>query len=457
MAGLTCALQALPLHTFNIQLKTMNSEDSSITAIKPTDLRGILKYVSMFREHVFVVALDGSLVAHVNFKNVLLDIAVLRSLHIRVVLVHGIGQQLSELAKSRSLEITNPHGETLTDATTLALASETSALVNQEIMQGLTRIGLRCVNCNAVRAKIAGVVNGVDQLLSGVVDKLDLSMLKRLLEADTIPLIAPIAQDRNGENLRLNSDRLAAELAEKLEASKLIYLTAQDGLKLDGNAVKNLSLEELERLLASKQECIPDRLLSKLNQSAKTLRAGTPRTHILDGREFGALLNEVFDKVGIGTMIYGNEYQSIRPAKPEDAYSIYNITRNAVRTEHLRQRNQKEIEDTIEDYHVHEIDGSIVACLYLKCWKEKEHAELGSVYVLPFYQGKGVGRRMVHYAVDLARKNGIRRLIALSTQAAPFFSEVCHFIEGKLSDLHEDQRRAYETSGRNSKILYTDL
>ena len=435
----------------------MNSEDSSITAIKPTDLRGILKYVSMFREHVFVVALDGSLVAHVNFKNVLLDIAVLRSLHIRVVLVHGIGQQLSELAKSRSLEITNPHGETLTDATTLALASETSALVNQEIMQGLTRIGLRCVNCNAVRAKIAGVVNGVDQLLSGVVDKLDLSMLKRLLEADTIPLIAPIAQDRKGENLRLNSDRLAAELAEKLEASKLIYLTAQDGLKLNEKAVKNLSLEELEKLLASKQACIPDRLLSKLNQSAKTLRAGTARTHILDGRQFGALLNEVFDKVGIGTMIYGNEYQSIRPAKPEDAYAIYNITRNAVRTEHLRQRDQKEIEDTIEDYHVHEIDGSIVACLYLKCWKEKEHAELGSVYVLPFYQGKGVGRRMVHYAVDLARKNGIRRLIALSTQAAPFFSEVCHFIEGKLSDLHEDQRRAYETSGRNSKILYTDL
>ena len=69
----------------------MNSEDSSIAAIKPTDLRGILKYVSMFREHVFVVALDGSLVAHVNFKNVLLDIAVLRSLHIRVVLVYESG------------------------------------------------------------------------------------------------------------------------------------------------------------------------------------------------------------------------------------------------------------------------------------------------------------------------------------------------------------------------------
>ena len=92
-------------------------------AIKPTDLRGILKYVPMFREQVFVVAIDGSLIAHVNFENVLLDIAVLRSLHIRVVIVHGIGQQLSELANVRSVPITNPHGETLTDVATLELAT----------------------------------------------------------------------------------------------------------------------------------------------------------------------------------------------------------------------------------------------------------------------------------------------------------------------------------------------
>ena len=70
--------------------------------VKPTDLRGILKYVPMFRDHVFVLALDGSLVAHENFQNVLLDIAVLRSLHIKVVLVYGVGQQLKALAKQNS-------------------------------------------------------------------------------------------------------------------------------------------------------------------------------------------------------------------------------------------------------------------------------------------------------------------------------------------------------------------
>jgi amino-acid N-acetyltransferase len=435
----------------------MTSDPFRTKTIKPTDLRGILRYVSMFREHVFVVALDGSLVANVNFENVLLDIAVLRSLHIRVVVVHGIGQQLIELAASRALEISNPHAENSTDATTLELASETAALVNQKIMQGLTRSGLRCANCNGVRAKATGIVGGVDQLFTGVVDKLDLPLLKRLLEADTIPVITPVAPNREGQNLRLNSDLLASELAVKMEASKLIYLTAHDSLALEHGPVKNLSLEELDALLESDAQPIPERLLSKLKNAAQTIRAGIPRTHILDGRQFGALLNEVFDKVGIGTMLYGNDYQSIRTAKAEDAYSIFNITRNAVRAERLRERNQAEIEANIKDYHVYEIDGSIVACLYLKVWEDSHHAELGSVYVLPFYQGKGVGRRMVHYALSCARKKGVQRLTALSTQAAAFFSEICEFAEGGLEDLHEEQRLAYEVNQRNSKIFYRDL
>ena len=94
-----------------------------------------------------------------------------------------------------------------------------------------------------------------------------------------------------------------------------------------------------------------------------------------------------------------------------------------------------------------------MACLYLKCWKEKEH-ELGSVYVL-HYQGKASVAEW--YTTQLiSRENGIRRLIASVRRQRLSFQSFA-FIEGKLSDLHEDQRRAYETSGRNSKILYTDL
>lgn len=433
--------------------------DNSISesTIKPTDLRGILKYVPMFREQIFVIAIDGSLVAHENFQNVLLDIAVLRSLNIHVVLVHGAGLQLRNMAETRGIEITNPHGEGATDAQTLELATEASARVTLSIMQGLSRNALRCATCNGVRSTEVGIVKGVDQLQSGKVDKLDITLFKQLLDSKTIPVAAPIAFNRDGASLRLNSDHLAAELASKLNASKLIYMTTQDGLKLHGAPLTNIPVAELETLLEAGIENIPERLLSKVQHAVKAINAGTPRAHILDGRVFGALLNEIFDKVGIGTMVYSNDYQSIRQAIPADAYSIYNITRNGVRSATLRDRSKESIEASIENFLVYEIDGSIVACVNLQTYDDGAVVEVGSVYVQPFYQNRGVGRKMVKYACAEAERRKAKRVIALTTQSSNFFTKVCEFSEGDINDLPKERQEDYTANGRNSKILYRDL
>ena len=425
--------------------------------IKPTDLRGILKYVPMFRDHVFVLAIDGSLVAHENFQNVLLDIAVLRSLNIKVVLVHGVGQQIEALAKQKETTISDPHGELETDAVTLELATEAAAMVSLEVMQGLTRNGLRCATCNGVRSKEIGIFKGEDQLSSGAVDKIDDVLFNKLLDADTIPVITPIAFNREGAPLRINSDLLASELASKLNASKLIYMTTQEGLQISGQSLTNLPVADLEGLIKTATKQMPERLLSKFKHAAKAINAGTPRAHILDGRLFGALLNEIFDKVGIGTMVYSNDYQSIRRAVAADAHSIYNITQNGVRSESLRERSQESIAATIDDYLVYEIDGSIVGCVNLKIYDSGDIAEIGSVYVQAFYQNKGVGRKMVEFACAEAQERGSRRAIAMTTQASKFFSKVCAFEEGTVNDLPAERREDYAQNGRNSKVLYLDL
>jgi len=425
--------------------------------IKPTDLRGILKYVPMFRDHVFVLAIDGSLVAHENFQNVLLDIAVLRSLNIKVVLVHGVGQQIEALAKQKKTTISDPHGELETDAVTLELATEAAAMVSLEVMQGLTRNGLRCATCNGVRSKEIGILKGEDQLSSGAVDKIDDVLFNKLLDADTIPVITPIAFNREGAPLRINSDLLASELASKLNASKLIYMTTQEGLQISGQSLTNLPVADLEGLIKTATKQMPERLLSKFKHAAKAINAGTPRAHILDGRLFGALLNEIFDKVGIGTMVYSNDYQSIRRAVTADAHSIYNITQNGVRSESLRERSQESIAATIDDYLVYEIDGSIVGCVNLKIYDSSDIAEIGSVYVQAFYQNKGVGRKMVEFACAEAQERGSRRAIAMTTQASKFFSKICAFEEGTVNDLPAERREDYAQNGRNSKVLYLDL
>jgi amino-acid N-acetyltransferase len=406
----------------------------------------------MFRDHVFVLAIDGSLVAHENFQNVLLDIAVLRSLNIKVVLVHGVGQQIEVLAKQKETAISDPQ----TDAVTLELATEAAAMVSLKVMQGLTRNGLRCATCNGVRSKEIGIFKGKDQLSSGAVDKIDEVLFNKLLDADTIPVITPIAFNRDGAPLRINSDLLASELASKLKASKLIYMTTQEGLQISGQPLTNLPVADLEGLIETTKQ-MPDRLLSKFKHAAKAINVGTPRAHILDGRLFGALLNEIFDKVGIGTMVYSNDYQSIRRAVTADAHSIYNITQNGVRTESLRERTQESIATTIDDYLVYEIDGSIVGCVNLKIYDSGDIAEIGSVYVQAFYQNKGVGRKMVEFACAEAQERGSRRAIAMTTQASNFFSKVCAFEEGTVNDLPAERREDYAQNGRNSKVLYLDL
>ena len=431
----------------------MTSDENNI---KPTDLRGILKYVPMFRDHVFVLAIDGSLVAHENFQNVLLDIAVLRSLNIKVVLVHGVGQQLKALAEQKETTISDPHGELETDAATLKLATEAAAMVSLEVMQGLTRNGLRCATCNGVRSKEIGIFKGKDQLSSGAVDKIDEVLFNKLLDADTIPVITPIAFNREGAPLRINSDLLASELASKIQASKLIYMTTQEGLQISGQPLTNLPVADLEGLIVTTKQ-MPERLLSKFKHATKAINAGTPRAHILDGRLFGVLLNEIFDKVGIGTMVYSNDYQSIRRAVTADAHSIYNITQNGVRTESLRERSQESIAAMIDDYLVYEIDGSIVGCVNLKIYDSGDIAEIGSVYVQAFYQNKGVGRKMVEFACAEAQARGSRRAIAMTTQASKFFSKICAFEEGTVNELPAERREEYAQNGRNSKVLYLDL
>jgi amino-acid N-acetyltransferase len=432
------------------------SQDES--PIKPADLRGILKYVPMFRDHVFVIAFDGSIVEHENFANTITDIAVMRSLNIKVVLVHGIGKQLRDTAARAGATLTDFYGEGPTDIKTLALAREASAIVSQEMLEALSQAGMKCAMTNAVRATEVGVLRGKDMLLTGKVEKVDTALLKNLIALDVVPLVSPVLSSREGKSLRVNSDELASELAQALGASKLIYLTPHAGLTVDGESELNLSLDALRKVLASKKAGgIEDRLLSKARCAVRALDGGVARAHILDGRILGGLLTEIFDKVGLGTMIHANAYEQIRPAKKKDARAIHNITKQGAKNEQLVQRTLQYVEQNIEDYFVFEIDESVIGCARLRQYPGTKTVEIGTVYVQPFYQGKDVGRKLVEYGELAAAKLGANKLLALTTQAYGFFHAVCEFTDGSLSDLPAARRAELKTGGRNSKILFKKI
>ncbi|MBI4624427.1 MAG: amino-acid N-acetyltransferase [Verrucomicrobia bacterium] len=428
------------------------------TTIKPTDLRGILTYVPRFQGQIFIIAIDGSIVADENFSNLLVDIAVLRSLAIKVVIAHGISQQLEELSTMRKIPISNADGTGVTDAATLDLATRASSRVSHLLVEGLTQNGLKCATTNAVRALPLGIIKGVDQQFTSKVERIDKDFLGELIDRHVVPIVSPIAFGPDGKALRVNSDLLAAELAEALHATKIIYLTPQEGLEIDGKVRREISVDALRKLLETEPARIAEAGFSKATHAVKAIETGTPRVHILDGRIFDGLLNEVFSSEGVGSLVYGNDYQQIRKARKADVRQIYNLTRNAVRREELIHRTQQAIEKNIDQFFVFEIDENIIACVTLYFYPDKpQTAEIGSLYVMPFYHHRGIGKKMVDYACMIAKERGATTTIAVSTQSFGFFSNVCGFEETTKEILPEARLKLYEDSGRNAKVLVKRL
>ena len=121
--------------------------------VNVSDLREILQYVPRFRERVFVVAVDGEVAASENFANVLLDLAVLRSLSVKVVLVHGASHQVVELARERGVALTNSDGTGVTDEATLELSIMAAIRLTNQMMEGLSAVDLRAAYINAIIAQ----------------------------------------------------------------------------------------------------------------------------------------------------------------------------------------------------------------------------------------------------------------------------------------------------------------
>ena len=420
--------------------------------IKVSDLRGILEYVRLYRDQIFVLSIDGSVIASPSFKNLVADIAVLKSLGINLVIVHGIGRQLKDAAHRAKIKPSDIYGQNPVDDATMALAREVSVRVTQTVVDALAGQSLRCVTTNAVRATEVGIISGVNYMNAGKIDRVDFRALENLLSLGMIPVLSPCAADRNGKVFRIDSDLLAAKLASGLGATKLIFLTETRGLMTGREKALAIPVGAVDKIVAERRAEVDPRVLSKVNSALEALDgARTQRAHILDGTQFACLLTELFDKVGCGTMIYADQYQSIRRAKPEDIDLIYNLTRMSSKSQNLVYRDREEVAKNIDFYYVYEMDGSIIAFVSLLdigggC------AELASLHVQPFYQGHGVGRRMVEFIRALAKKEGYKKLFTLSTKSAPFF-EVCGFKAAKPASLPKGRLAKYEASGRNSKVF----
>ena len=282
-------------------------------------------------------------------------------------------------------------------------------------------------------------------------------MLQTLLSQGITPVVPPLGFDGEGNTFRLNSDAVALMVAKSLQASKLIFISGEDGLMNNDDIIRQMLGTDLAELLADQPESIPSSQRSKASHAAEACAAGIPRVHLISGLVTEGLLAEVFSNEGIGTLIFANEYRQIRAAHKKDAATIFRLTREGMEQNHLVDRNEATIEENLDGYFLYEIDDNPVACIALRQFTDEKIGEITHLYVNPLHGNQGIGQKLAQYAIKTAQEAGMQKMITLSTQAFAFFTNKSGFSEGTINDLPAARRAEYEALGRKSKILVKSL
>lgn len=285
-------------------------------------LRTAIPYIRIYQDRIVVAKLGGRLCRPGRVLDHLVEqFSLLAALGIRLVIVHGGGEQLSDLARRMGLEPQIVLGRRITDAGTLELAKMTFAgVVNTDLIAAFRGFDIPAIGLTGVDGGLIQVVRRPPQMLndpaSGEQRQVDFGfvgdivatrteVLSYLLEKRIVPVIGCLAADAQGAVYNVNADTVAARLAVDLKAIKYVLLTGVDGILRDiddpRTLLSHLELEDLERLIA--QGVIRDGMLPKVRACAEALRGGVPRVHIVNGQTPDALLAELFTNEGSGTLI----------------------------------------------------------------------------------------------------------------------------------------------------------
>ncbi|MFL2478979.1 MAG: amino-acid N-acetyltransferase [Verrucomicrobiales bacterium] len=410
------------------------------------DLRGILQYVPQFRDKLFVVNVDGSVVGSDNFSNVVLDLAVLYSLDVRFIIVHGADQQIKDLYAEKYGDELLVHSDEPTDPDLLEISIDAVSRVTNLIMKELTAVGLKVASADVILARSCGVISGVDCLLDGVVEKVDKDSLSAFLESGMVPILTPICFNESGAGLVMDVDSLVFKVGECLGANKIIMLTEDPCIATSSGVEYSVSAA---REVTKDQSELSDRVNLLLGKAAQACECGVERVHILNGLSDYAILAELFSNEGVGIMVHRDPYGQIRQAKSSDVSEILSITRGAVIGSELLPRHSADIFSSIEDYFVLEIDGNVVGTVAVHFCESL--VELACLFVKRNHEGVGYGTRLVTHAEKIANARGADKIFALSTQATGFFEKL-DWSEGDLEDLPIDRVDQLTMSGRNSNI-----
>ena len=267
-----------------------------------------LPYIQKFKNKIIVVKYGGAAMVETELKESFTrDIALMKLVGMRPVIVHGGGPQIGEELKKAGIFSEFINGHRVTTKETMKVVKQVLGIkVNKEIVQLIKTHGGNAVSFNHKKFKIIKAIktdDGESDLgYVGQITKILTTELLKSLKNDLIPVIAPIGLDKKNVFLNINADVVAGRVAQSLKAEKLILLTDVKGIgDSNNNLISKISLQNGRKLL--KEHFIKGGMTPKLTAALEAKKNGVKSSHIIDGRVPHAVLLEVLTEEGVGTMI----------------------------------------------------------------------------------------------------------------------------------------------------------
>lgn len=428
-------------------------------------VRQAAPYIHAFRGRTFVIAFGGEVLEAGAAQALIHDIALLDSMGIRLVLVHGARPQIDAEMRARGLVPKFHKGLRVTDGEALECVKRAMGVTRIEIeallSQGLPNTPmagafLRVTGGNFITARPVGVVDGIDFQYTGAVRKVIAEEIQADLAQENVVLVTPVGASPTGEIFNLAWEEVAEAVAVAVGADKLIYLCAAPGLvSAKGALLDALTADEAEKLAARHLAVQAPDIVRVLPGAVRACRAGVGRVHFLDARADGAMLMEFFTRDGVGTVMTRAPLARLRDATIDDVGAILGLIEPLEADGTLVKRGRERLEMEITRFSVVEHDGVIVGCAALYPFSTEKAAELACLAVMPDFRRCGYGDQLRGHVESRARKLKLKRLFVLTTRTAHWFIER-GFAEAGVDALPAARRELYNLQ-RRSKVLLKAL
>lgn len=434
--------------------------DNNINNVKW--FRSAAPYINAHRGKTVVLMFGGEAVSHPNFANIIHDISLLRSLGVKLVVVHGARPQIEERMAQRDIPQNIEKNVRITDAETLVAVKDATGSLRLHI-EALLSTGLvnspmhgsqiRVSTGNFVIAKPMGVRDGVDYKYTGSVRRIDSDGINMQLDYGSIVLLSPIGYSPTGEVFNLALEDVAAQTAIALKADKLITLTEADGL-LDksGELIRSCSVRTVKSLLDENDCHVRQLLLRAIIQSGEN---GVERCHCVSYESDTALLQELFTRDGAGTLIAKDHKEQICTASIDDVGGILDLLAPLEAEGILVKRSRELLEVEINQFTVIKKEEVIIACAALYPYPEANSGEVACVAIHPEYRKGNRGGRLIEALGKEAKKQRLSSIFVLTTVSGHWFQEQ-GFVEQSIEKLPAGKQEMYNYQ-RKSKVFIKDV